>query len=76
MSTQEKGGLYKVTGVIERMDMDEKGRFKRMVEVSAITTSGIEFTVLLSKVDFNKKLADEMLMKEAQELEAVRKLSR
>jgi len=76
MSAQEKAGLYKVTGVIERMDIDEKGRFKRMVEVSAITTSGIEFTIMLSKADFNKKMADEMLTKEAQELEAVRKLSR
>ena len=76
MSAQEKTGLYKVIGVIERMDIDEKGRFKRMVEVSAITASGIEFTVLLPKVDFSKKGADEMLTKEAQELEAVRKLSR
>jgi hypothetical protein len=76
MSAEGKAGLYKVTGVIERMDIDEKGRFKRMVEISAVTTSGIEYTVMMSKADFAKKLADEQLTKEAQELEAVRKLSR
>lgn len=76
MSAEGKTGLYRVIGVIERMDIDEKGRFKRMVEISAITTSGIEYTVMLSKAEFSKKGADELLTKEAQELEAVRKLSR
>jgi len=76
MSAEGKAGLYKVTGVIERMDMDEKGRFKRSVEVSAITTSGIEFTVMVSKAEFNKKGVDELLTKEAQELEAVRRLQK
>jgi len=71
-----KVALYTVTGVIERMDIDEKGRFKRMVEVSAITVTGTEFTITIPKTEFTKKLADEMLTKEATELEAVKTLSK
>jgi len=76
MSKEIKSELFHVTGVIERMDIDEKGRFHRMVEVSAITASGIEYTIMMSKAEFSKKGADELLTKEAQELESVRKLSR
>ena len=76
MSMKPKAALYTVTSVIERMDIDEKGRFKRLVEVAAVTVTGTEFTLTIPKTEFSKKLADELLTKEATELEAVKGLSK
>ena len=76
MSLKPKPTLYTVTSVIERMDIDEKGRFKRLVEVAATTTTGIEFTITIPKTEFSKQVADEQLTKEATALEAVKGLSK
>jgi hypothetical protein len=76
MAAQDKPGLYKVVSVIERMDIDSKGRFQRMIEIGAVTVSGIEFTVLMTKAEFTKESSDKRLTKEATELEAVKKLSK
>ena len=61
--------LFKVRSVTERMDMDIKGRFFKMVEIVAETKSGIEYTVLLPKADYTKEKASKLLEKEALELE-------
>jgi len=61
--------LFKVKSVTERMDMDIKGRFFKMVEIVAETKSGIEYTVLLPKADYTKEKASKLLEKEALELE-------
>jgi len=76
MSKKEEVTLYRVKNVIERMDVDERGRFTRLVEVVAETKSGIEFTVLLPKAEFTKTKAGDRLEKEAEQLEAVRGLAK
>jgi hypothetical protein len=76
MSKEKEVTLYKVKNVIERMDIDERGRFNRMVEVVAETKSGIEFTVLVPKAEFTKTKAADRLEKEATELEAVKALTK
>jgi len=76
MSKKEEVTLYQVKNVVERMDIDEKGRFNRMVEVTAETKSGVEFTILLPKIEFTKTKAADRLEKEAETLEAVRSLSK
>jgi hypothetical protein len=76
MSKKEEVTLYKVKNVIERIDIDERGRFYRAVEVIAETKSGIEFSLLVPKAEFTKTKAADRLEKEAAELEAVRSLAK
>ena len=76
MSKKEEVTLYKVKNVIERMDIDERGRFSRMVEVVAETKSGIEFSLLVPKAEFTKTKAADRLEIEAAELEAVKALTK
>lgn len=63
--------LYKTLTVIERMDIDEHGRFIRQVEVRAITKSGVEFTVAVPKAEFKRGEVEKLLTKEAEEIESV-----
>jgi hypothetical protein len=74
--SQVEKGLYEVISVIERMDIDEHGRFYRAMEVRAKTASGIEFTVTVPKAQFKKENVDKLLTAEAKEIEAVRTLKK
>ena len=73
---ERKTTLYKVLTVIERMDIDEKGRFVRSIETRAETVSGIEFTVIVPKLGATKDTIEAALVKEATELEKIKGLAR
>jgi len=69
MSKEAPISLYKVNDVIERMDLDKKGVFSRMIEIQATTKSGIDFTLQMSKVKYTKEAAQKRLELEARRLE-------
>ena len=73
---EKKPVLYKVKDVIERMDMDSKGRFSRQVEVQAETANGIEFIVTMPKLQATPQAVEAALVKEATELEKIKGLAR
>jgi len=62
--------LYQVLNIVERTDITPRGEFVKVMEISAVTKSGIEFTVTIPKIEFTKKRAAELLRKEAEEIEA------
>jgi len=65
-----KPPLYQVLNIVERTDITPRGEFVKVMEISAVTKSGIEFTVTIPKIEFTKKRAAELLRKEAEEIEA------
>jgi len=65
-----KPALYQVLNIVERTDITPRGEFVKVMEISAVTKSGIEFTVTIPKIEFTKKRAAELLRKEAEEIEA------
>jgi len=73
-TTEQKPSIFEVISTIERMDIDEKGRFHRIIEVSAKTASGIEFTETFPKAGITKAKVASTLEARAKELEAIRAL--
>ena len=63
------GLLYKVKSIVERMDITPKGEFVRMYEIAAVTKSGVDFTVLIPKLEFSKEKASKLLEEEAKKIE-------
>ena len=63
------GLLYKVKSIVERMDITPKGEFVRIYEITAITKSGVDFTVLIPKLEFSKERASKLLEEEAKKIE-------
>ena len=71
MSTQP---LAYVTAIIERTEIDERGRIVEYYEVKFKTRSGIESSFKIPKTEFSKQKVEEMLRKLAAELEAAASL--
>ena len=63
------GLLYKVKSIVERMDISPKGEFLRLYEISAVTKSGVDFTILIPKAEFTKEKASKLLEEEAKKIE-------
>jgi len=75
MTAEPKFSLYEViSNPIERMEIDEKGRFKKVVEVTARTASGIEFTEVVDKSKATPANLDKILSERAKALEGIRAL--
>jgi len=61
--------LYRVTGIFERVDITEKGTFRRFVEVKFVTKSGVESSIMIPKEKFRKEEVEKRIEKEAKEIE-------
>jgi hypothetical protein len=66
--------LYRITGIFERVTVDETGRFKRVYEVKFVTKSGVTSSVEIPKERFSRAKAEEKVRKAAEEIEAVMSL--
>ena len=67
----EDVSLFRITGIFERVTVDETGRFKRVYEVKFVTKSGVASSVEIPKEKFSREKAVEKVRKAAEELEAV-----
>ena len=72
---EKKPSLFKVISTAEKFDINDKGQMLRVVEVKAETVSGIEFMVIVPKIQATPTHVREQLTNEAKNLEAIRGLS-
>jgi len=72
--TEEEIELYRIVSIRETTDITPEGLFVRYIEVEYETKSGIRGHVRIKKEEFTKEKAEELVEKEAREIEETLKL--
>jgi len=66
--------LYKDVDIVERTEITREGKVMKVYRVTAVTTSGVHFTLEISEADFTKAKVNELLSKKAAEIESIKAL--
>ena len=66
--------LYHDVDVVERTEITREGRVEKVYRISALTKSGVRFTMDVPEADFSKEKVDKLLAKEAQKIESIKAL--
>ena len=66
--------LYNDVEVVERTEITREGKVVKAYRTSAVTVSGVHFTLEISESDFTEAKVSELLTKKATLIEAVKAL--
>lgn len=66
--------LYHDVDIVERTEITREGKILKVYRISALTKSGVGFTMDVSEADFSKEKVDKLLAKEAQKIESIKAL--
>jgi len=66
--------LYRDVEVIERTEISREGKVSKVYRTSAVTISGVHFTIEITESDFSEAKVNELLTKKATLIEAVKAL--
>ena len=66
--------LYHDVDIVERTEITREGKVMKVYRTSAVTISGVHFTLEISEADFTKAKVNELLTKQAKVIEDIKAL--
>lgn len=66
--------LYRDVDVVERTEITREGKVVKAYRISAVTVSGVHFTLEIGEAEFTKPKVAELLAKKAGQIEAIKAL--